>query len=132
MTKIIKKICTVTFCHSNTGRRNSRVGAVSLRVDRSQVVALSNKDVKLAELLNVVDGKLDVALDLHEVAAVHGHHASTQLRAQKEQMFSTALMGAVALWEKEGSDMKDECNTVTKSGVLEQENKALKDPGSDL
>lgn len=61
----------------------SRIWAAPLWVDYSQVSALSHKDVKLSELLDVVDGELDVSLNLHipKVPAVHGHHTSTQLGA---------------------------------------------------
>lgn len=65
----------------------SRIRATPLLVDCSQVLALSHKDVKLSEALNVVNGELDAPLDLHipEVTAVHGHHTSTQLGAQRNK-----------------------------------------------
>lgn len=49
-------------------------------------MALGHKDVKLSELLHVVDGELDVSLNLHiaKIRTVHGHHTSTQLGAHTE------------------------------------------------
>lgn len=82
---------------------NARVGAVPLRVDCSQVAALGHKNVELSELLDVGDGELDASLNLHEVAAVHGHHASTQLRENRSKRFSRPD-GPVALWENIGLD----------------------------
>lgn len=63
----------------------SRIRAAPLWVNYSQVSTLSHKDVKLSEPLNVVDGELDVSLNLQvpKVPAVHGNHASTQLGANK-------------------------------------------------
>lgn len=63
----------------------SRIRAAPLRVDCSQVYALGHKDVELSELLHIVDGEMDVSPNLHipEVAAVHGHHATTQLGVNK-------------------------------------------------
>lgn len=61
----------------------SRIWAAPLWVGCGQVSALGHKDVKLSEPLDVVDGELDVSLNLHgpKVPAVHGHHTATQLRA---------------------------------------------------
>lgn len=63
----------------------SRIRAAPFWVDCSQVSALSHKDVELSEPLHIVDGELDVSLNLHisKVPTVHGHHTSAQLGAQQ-------------------------------------------------
>lgn len=62
-----------------------RVGAAPLWVDCGQVAALCHKDVKLPQSLDVVDGELDGSLNLNKIAAVHGHHTPTQLRAGRNK-----------------------------------------------
>lgn len=62
-----------------------RIRAAPFWVGCSQVTTLSHKDVKLSQPLNVVDGELDVSLNLQvaKVPTVHGHHTSIQLGANK-------------------------------------------------
>ena len=68
----------------------SRIWAAPLWVNCGQVSTLGHEDVKLSELLNVVDGELDISLNLNvpKVSAVHGHHAPTQLGANRSPHIS--------------------------------------------
>lgn len=61
--------------------RDSRVRSAPLEVGRSQVVATGHKDVKLPQLLDVVDGELDASLHLQVpvVTVVQSHHTSAHL-----------------------------------------------------
>lgn len=54
---------------------DSRIRALLLHVGHGQIAAAHHKDVKFSELLDVVDGKLEAALDL-QVANVCRENAA--------------------------------------------------------
>lgn len=84
MTSCFKADC-FSFDTEAFQTQHSRVRSASFGVGGSQVVTAGHKDVELSQLLDVVDGELDVSLHLQVpvVAVVQGHHTSTHLQANE-------------------------------------------------
>ena len=78
----------------------SRVGTTPFWVNSCQSLALRHKDVELCELLDIVDGELDVTrdLDVAKVPAVHGHNTATPLGTQKHVQINTHTHIHIALY----------------------------------
>ena len=69
----------------------SRVGTTPFWINSRQPLALRHKDVELCELLDIVDGELDVSSDVHiaNFPAVHGHHTATPLGTNRQAQINT-------------------------------------------